>query len=64
MMKMQIAGWDVPAVLLGHHLQGFLARAILTLTGNVAGLHFPALKGLSVLFAAGGAFDRNSRLHP
>jgi hypothetical protein len=51
---MQVAGGDVLTVFLGHHLQGFLARAVLALVREVGGLHFPVLDGLGVLGAAGG----------
>jgi hypothetical protein len=37
--EMQVAGGDVLTVLMGHHLQGLLARAVLALVREVGGLH-------------------------
>ena len=51
---MQVPGWDVLAVLLGHHLKRFVARAVLALVVEECGLRFPVLDRLGVFAAAGG----------
>lgn len=51
---MEVPSRDIRTVLLGHHLERLLLRAVAALVGEIRGLDFPVLDRAPVLVAARG----------